>query len=170
MAASHRQAAMMKDRLEEQFAWRKEQLEREIAALMQRKSAIIAQMGSLQQLAAEAVTGFDAAVGDTDLPDRTDEHWLASSQRPAPAEGRNEPTTVLADLRSAPAAGAPQQAREAQGSTIVHPAAEQQPEAAEPNPAAPEQVGKASEPADAEPTTVINVDEPTKIIGRVEGA
>jgi len=54
IAASHRQSAMMKERLEEQYAWRKEQLEREVAALLQRRSAIVAELTNLHELAGRA--------------------------------------------------------------------------------------------------------------------
>ncbi len=65
---------MMKDRLEEQFAWRKEQLEREVAILTQRKDAIVVQMGNLRQLAEDASVDFP----NTD-----------------PFDAAAEPTTVL---------------------------------------------------------------------------
>lgn len=141
VAASHRQAAMMKDRVEEQFAWRKEQLEREVSVLMQRKDAIIAQMGNLKRLADEAAADFPNAdpfaepdAATSDRPDASpkipsNEQWLASLQAPTTAGGADEPTTVLQDNRSVPAAPAP---------------------------------------ADAEPTAVIASDPPTKIIARVE--
>ncbi len=58
IAGAHRQAAMMKDRMEEQYAWRKEQLERETNALLQRKASVIAQLSNLRQLAGETPMDF----------------------------------------------------------------------------------------------------------------
>lgn len=71
LAGAHQHAAMMKDRLEEQYAWRKEQLERETNALLQRKASVVAQLGSLRELSAEALrdypnedpfAGFESAI------------------------------------------------------------------------------------------------------------
>lgn len=58
VAAAHRQSAMMKDRLEEQYAWRKEQLERETHALELRKDAVLAQLSNVRALAQESVADF----------------------------------------------------------------------------------------------------------------
>lgn len=104
IAAAHRQATMMKDRLEEQFGWRKEQIEREVAALLQRKDAIVAQMGNLRQLAESATTDYpdtDPFANDSDKdPEpaegpQADAQWLASGSATEAAPA-NEPTTVLA--------------------------------------------------------------------------
>ena len=119
VATSHRQAAMMKDRVEEQFAWRKEQLEREVSVLLQRKDAIIAQMGNLKQLADDAAIDFPHADpfeksgkaatdrSDVNPSQASNEQWLASLQTPATAGSADEPTTVLQDTRAVPADAEP---------------------------------------------------------------
>ena len=58
IAAAHRQAAMMKDRMEEQYGWRKEQLQREINALLQRKDSVLAELSNIQALAQQSATDF----------------------------------------------------------------------------------------------------------------
>lgn len=104
IAGAHRQASMMKDRLEEQFAWRKEQIERETNALLQRKASVIAQMANLRQLAGDSTADFPDAdpfahhpesVGSTPAePDQL------SASDPSPAEVSSVPTQqVDADWR-----------------------------------------------------------------------
>lgn len=103
IAASHRQSAMMKDRIEEQFAWRKEQLEREVSVLTQRKDTIIAQMGNLRQLAEDATADYPNAdpfaAAEPETP-RTDAEWLAAAPVPV-GTSASEPTAVLRDQRGA---------------------------------------------------------------------
>ena len=81
VAAANRQSAMMKDRLEEQYAWRKEQLEREVNALQLRKDALVAQLANIRELGEEAEEDFGAAA-DTAEP--------AADVRLPPAEGADE--------------------------------------------------------------------------------
>ena len=47
------------EQLEEQVAWRKEQLEREVAALMARRTSIVASMQNLRAMAEEAVPNME---------------------------------------------------------------------------------------------------------------
>ena len=54
-------AAQAESELEEKLAWRREQLEREIAALEARKAAALAQLGDLRALAEESDELFAAA-------------------------------------------------------------------------------------------------------------
>ena len=56
--AAHRQAAELQQSFEEQHGWRKEQVEREIGALLQRKAAVVAQLANLRNLAHEAMSEF----------------------------------------------------------------------------------------------------------------
>lgn len=69
IAAAHRQAAMMKDRLEEQFAWRRELLERETNALTQRKEHALAQLRNLDELARQSMSDFADRDQSADLGD-----------------------------------------------------------------------------------------------------
>lgn len=61
IAAAHRQAAMMKDRMEEQYGWRKEQLQREINSLLLRKDTVMAELANIQALARQSVAEFPNA-------------------------------------------------------------------------------------------------------------
>ncbi len=105
---------MMKDRLEEQFAWRKEQLEREVAILLQRKDSIISQMTNLQQMALDVTTAYpntdpfaDAEPAQPVHAD-PDQQWLTESLQQGVAQP-NEPTTVIrSDPKKAPAPVTPE--------------------------------------------------------------
>lgn len=92
LAAAHRQASMMKDRLEEQYAWRREQLQRETNALLQRKASIVAQLSNLRQLAGEAPLDFPD--DDPFEPTPTQDSVPATTDA-APATPEESPTTAL---------------------------------------------------------------------------
>lgn len=62
LASTRARANAAKDEIEEQVAWRKEQLEREIAALTSRKAAVVAQMSNIRDLA--SASGLDFPDGD----------------------------------------------------------------------------------------------------------
>ena len=98
--AAHRQGNELLQSFEEQHAWRREQLEREIGALLQRKAAVVAQLANLRNLAHEAMSDF---------PDEDPfaEGGLAvEDTRPAPPVADAEPTVILdpATRRDRPAA------------------------------------------------------------------
>ncbi len=65
-------------RLEEQIAWRKEQLEREIAALIARRTSMVAAMQNLKGIADEATPDSGSAhdaQGTTDVEETTVIPW-----------------------------------------------------------------------------------------------
>ena len=78
-SAAAEQAHLLKERLEEQFAWRKEQLTRDVNALLARKSAIVAQMSAMQQLVDQATTDYpDSDPFENSDMDHSDFQWLIS--------------------------------------------------------------------------------------------
>jgi ribosomal protein L9 len=93
---------MMKERLEEQYAWRKEQLEREVAALQQHRAAVVAQLQNLKELATEAGKDFPgtdpfgsvepAEGGSAAEQGDAEKTMIRPASQPA---GSDEPTTVL---------------------------------------------------------------------------
>ena len=115
IGAAHRQAAMMRERLEEQFGWRKEQLERETAVLLQRKDAILAQFESLKTLglgSADELPNADP-FDSLELPTAhylnseqnadqldADEQWLAAGAKPK--SQANEESTKILDRNALP--------------------------------------------------------------------
>jgi hypothetical protein len=135
IAKAHAQSALLRDRAEEQFGWRKEQLERETNRLLHRKQAIMAQLANLSAMAEHSLAEF---------PD------LLAASEPEPivrdAEA-NEPTTAVpmvggeAQLPEPVVAAAPATKTGSQGTpgaTPSEPAADAQAadptEAAEPAP------------------------------------
>lgn len=82
IAKAHAQSALLRDRAEEQFGWRKEQLERETNRLLHRKQAIMAQLANLSSMAEHSLAEF---------PD-----LLAASEPEATVDsGADEPTTAV---------------------------------------------------------------------------
>ncbi|WP_051208594.1 hypothetical protein [Propionicicella superfundia] len=83
IAKAHAQASLLRDRAEEQFGWRKEQLERETNRLLHRKQAIMAQLANLSAMAEHSLAEF---------PD-----LLAASEPEVvvPDTSANEPTTAV---------------------------------------------------------------------------
>ena len=78
----------MKERLEEQFEARKEQLVRDIAALTTRKESALAQLTNIQALARQSAADFEAAHAVDDDPD---EAWLGEKVREAMEAETPEP-------------------------------------------------------------------------------
>ena len=104
IASAHRQAAMMKDRLEEQYAWRKEQLEREVAALVQRKAGMVAILQNLRELAGETPLDFpdDDPLGTSDPRETERRSWSPEalpdpSPRPGAGDHGDEAATEVVD-------------------------------------------------------------------------
>ena len=129
VAAANRQSAMMKDRLEEQYSWRKEQLQRETNALQLRKDTLVAQLADIRELGEEAAEDFADADGaeppvDVALPeggdDRDDEdaedtrevhiadneEWLKEAPPEDAGAAADEPTALIntEEVVAAPAA------------------------------------------------------------------
>ncbi len=71
--AAHQRGAELRQSLEDQHAWRREQLEREVAALLQRKAAVVAQLTNMRNLAREATEDFpdDDPFAEADVPAAT---------------------------------------------------------------------------------------------------
>ena len=114
---------MMKERIEEQYAWRKEQLERETAALLQRKKAVIAQLNNLKALAGEAESNYPDAdpfaeqVEEETTEDTTiviDPKAPQAGQKPAPS-GTGQSDQSIADGKEA----APQDNRANQRTQVI---------------------------------------------------
>lgn len=69
IVSTHQQAKILRERVEEQFAWRKEQLERETAILDQRKAGVVAQLRNLASIAQRSVSDFPELADLVDDPD-----------------------------------------------------------------------------------------------------
>ncbi len=96
IAAAHAQAALLRDRAEEQFGWRKEQLERETNRLTHRKQAIMAQLASLSALAEQSLIDFPdlREKEEPALPDQAD----STAEEPTTAVPRlGRPVSPIAD-------------------------------------------------------------------------
>ncbi len=108
----------MKDRLEEQYAWRKEQLEREVAALITRKGSIVAQLSNLRQLAGDAPLDYpdDDPLGTSDPRDDDNASWRKNLSVDAPAV---DPTLAAAAQAGATAATAPEKTQVVEGSATA---------------------------------------------------
>ncbi|MDA8439122.1 MAG: DivIVA domain-containing protein [Propionibacterium sp.] len=98
--AAHQRGDELRQTLEDQHAWRREQIEREIAALLQRKAAVVAQLANMRNLAREATEDFpdEDPFETTDLPTdagAVDPVDLAPPSRTSPPPVDDDPTRVL---------------------------------------------------------------------------